>query len=94
MILGSIKSVREKIKKGVGDIVSIWLVEDKEERTVEVPEAFRKLLKKHKLEKHFDKMSFTHQKEWVLWITGAKKEETRISRMEKAIEKLKEKIGS
>jgi hypothetical protein len=87
-----LKAIREKIKKDVGDTVNIWLVEDKEERVAEVPEAFRKLLKKHKLEQYFNKMSYTHQKEWVLWITGAKKEETQLSRMEKAVEKLKEKI--
>jgi hypothetical protein len=86
------KAIREKLKKGVGDTVTIWLVEDKDERVVDVPEAFRKLLKKHKLEKQFDKMSFTHQKEWVLWINDAKKEETRLARMGKAIEKLKAKM--
>ena len=87
------KAIREKIGKGVGDEVKIWLVEDIEERTIEVPEAFRKLLKKHKLEAMFDKMSFTHKKEWVLWINGAKKEETRLARMEKAVEKLKDKVA-
>ena len=87
-----LKSIREKINKVPGDEVSIWLVEDTEERKIEVPEPFLKLLKKHKLDKHFDKMSFTHKKEWVLWVTGAKKEETRLSRMEKAIEQLKEKL--
>ena len=66
-----LKAIREKIKKDVGDTVNIWLVEDKEERVVDVPETFKKLLKKHKLERQFDKMSFTHQKEWILWINGA-----------------------
>jgi hypothetical protein len=89
-----LKSIREKIKKDVGDTVTIKLFEDKEERVIDVPEAFRKLLKKHKLENHFNKMSYTHQKEWILWITGAKKEETRLARMEKAVEKLKEKMPS
>ena len=88
-----LKAIREKIKKDVGDTVNIWLVEDKEERVVDVPETFKKLLKKHKLERQFDKMSFTHQKEWILWINGAKKEETRLNRMEKAIGKLKEKLN-
>ena len=83
-----LKAIREKIGKGVGDEVKIWLVEDKEERVVEVPDTFRKLLKKHKLEQQFDKMSYTHKKEWVIWISGAKKEETKLSRMEKAVEKL------
>ena len=87
-----LKAIREKIKKDVGDTVSIRLVEDKEERVVDVPEAFRKLLKKCKMEKQFDKMSYTHKKEWVLWMNDAKKEETRLRRMEKAISKLKEKM--
>ena len=86
-----LKAIREKIKKDVGDTVNIWLVEDKQERVVEVPEAFKKLLKKHKIEAHFEKMSYTHKKEWMLWINDAKKEETRLKRMEKAVEKLKEK---
>lgn len=91
-IIPLLKAIREKIKKDIGDTVSVWLIEDKEERVVEVPEAFRKLLKKNKLEALFDKMSFTHKKEYVVWINDAKKEETRISRMEKAIGKLREKL--
>ena len=86
-----LKSIREKIKKDVGDTVNIWLIEDKQERVVEVPGAFRKLLKKHKLEKQFEKMSYSHKKEWVLWLNDAKKEETRLKRMEKAIDRLLEK---
>jgi hypothetical protein len=88
-----LRAVREKIKKGVGDEVTIKLVEDTEERVIDVPEAFKKLLKKHKAEPLFDKLSYTHKKEWTLWINGAKKEETRLTRMEKAITKLKEKAG-
>ncbi|MDB5281365.1 MAG: hypothetical protein JWO06_440 [Bacteroidota bacterium] len=88
-IIVVLKAIREKIKKGAGDTVSVWLVEDKEERKVEVPADLEKLLKKNKLSAVFDKMSFTHKKEWVLWINDAKKEETRLRRMEKVIEKLK-----
>jgi hypothetical protein len=86
-----LKAIREKIKKGPGDKVKIWLKEDTEERTIEVPDDFKKLLKKNKLEALFNKMAFTHRKEWMLWINDAKKEETRLKRMEKAIGKLKEK---
>jgi hypothetical protein len=87
-----LKAIREKIMKGAGDTVRVWLKEDKEERTVEVPDDFRKLLKKNKLETGFDEMSYSHRKEWMLWINGAKKIETRANRMEKAIDKLKEKL--
>ena len=36
----------------------------------------------------FDELAFSHKKEYVEWITGAKKEETRTARLEKTIEKL------
>lgn len=86
-----LKAIREKIKKSAGDKVKVWLVEDTEERTIEVPADFKKLLKKNKAEQRFNKMSYTHRKEWMLWINDAKKEETRLRRMEKAIDKLLEK---
>ncbi len=84
-----LKEIREKIGKGVGDEVKIWLKEDKEERTIDLPEGLLKLLKKNKLQDKFDKLSFTHRKEYIKWINDAKKEETRLSRIEKTIEKLK-----
>jgi uncharacterized protein YdeI (YjbR/CyaY-like superfamily) len=38
----------------------------------------------------FDRLSYTHQKEYVTWITEAKREETRQNRIVKAIEMLKQ----
>lgn len=86
-----LKTIREKIKKGAGDTVKVWLKEDRGERIVKIPDDFKNLLKKSKLEIVFDKMSYSHKKEWMLWINDAKKEETRLRRMKKAIEKLIEK---
>jgi uncharacterized protein YdeI (YjbR/CyaY-like superfamily) len=37
----------------------------------------------------FEKLSYTHQKEYCRWIVEAKKEETRLRRLEKAIDLLK-----
>jgi uncharacterized protein YdeI (YjbR/CyaY-like superfamily) len=37
----------------------------------------------------FDKLSYTHRKEYVNWVTEAKKAETRQSRIIKTIEMLK-----
>ena len=51
------------------------------------------MLVKEKVEKQFNAMSYSHRKEWMLWLNDAKKEETRMKRMNKAIEKLKEKSG-
>jgi uncharacterized protein YdeI (YjbR/CyaY-like superfamily) len=48
-----------------------------------------KLFTKHKeAQEFFSSLSFTNQKEYVTWIEGAKKEETRQRRLETALEKL------
>lgn len=66
----------------------VW--KDEEERTVEVPSAFEELMKKEGVHSRFEKLSFTHQKEYCRWVTEAKKEETRQKRLAKAIEMLKQ----
>ncbi len=88
-IIPVLKAIREKLGKKVGDEVEIWLIEDKEERTIEVPEILQALLKKNNLQAVFDKKSFTQRKEWIVLVEGAKREETRLSRLNKIIEQLK-----
>jgi hypothetical protein len=83
------KDIREHIGKNVGDIVEVVLERDLEERTLDIPEDLEKALKKHKAEKlFFDKLSYTNRKEYVIWITSAKKDETRLKRLEETIHKL------
>ena len=36
----------------------------------------------------FESLSFSNRKEYVVWITGSKKEETKIARLEATIDKL------
>ena len=40
----------------------------------------------------YDRLSFTHRKEYARWIAGAKRQETRERRVRKAIEMLSEGI--
>lgn len=62
---------------------------DIEARTVTMPDDLAAALKNHPEGKHyFEQLSFTNKKEYVLWILTAKQEKTRISRVEKAVEKL------
>jgi hypothetical protein len=62
-----------------------------EKKEVEIPSDFQKILNKHKDAKNiFDKLAYTHKKEYVRWITEAKKEETRDRRILKAIEMIKQ----
>ncbi len=62
---------------------------DHVKRVITVPDDLQKVLNKNKAAKAtFENLSFTHKKEFVLWIINAKKEETRIKRLEQATEKL------
>ena len=85
-----LKEIREKIGKTFGDEVKITVEPDTDPRVIEVPAELKKLFKTEKEAKaFFDKLSYTHQREYVMWINEAKREETRQNRMVKAIEMLK-----
>ena len=91
-LAGVPKAIREQIGKQPGDHVEVVVWKDETPRTVEIPEEFAKRLKKEKLLPFFEALSNTHRKEYVRWITEAKKEETRKARFEKAIVMLKQKV--
>jgi len=85
-----LKEICEKIGKTFGDEVKITVEPDTEPRVVEIPRDLMKELKKDKeVKAFFDKLSYTHQREYVMWITEAKREETRQSRIAKTMEMLK-----
>lgn len=89
-VLGVLKDIREQIGKSFGDEVTVTLEPDSEPRLIEIPKDLMKELKKEKEAKvFFDKLSYTHQKEYVRWVEEAKKEETRQNRIVKTIEMLK-----
>jgi Bacteriocin-protection, YdeI or OmpD-Associated/Domain of unknown function (DUF1905) len=88
-VLGMPKAIREDIGKGPGDTIEVLVWKDEEVRTVHVPPQFEKLIKKEGLLPVFKNLSYTHRKEYCRWITDAKREETRLKRLGKAIEMLK-----
>jgi uncharacterized protein YdeI (YjbR/CyaY-like superfamily) len=64
---------------------------DFEERVVDVPPELAAELKQDSdAAAFFDKLSFTHKREYVTWINEAKKAETRQTRVLKTIEMLKQ----
>lgn len=86
-VLILVKAIRIKIGKKEGDTVSVEISEDKSERTVEIPPDFKIALSKNKSVKEtFDKMPYTHKKEYAVYILEAKKPETKMRRIQKAIE--------
>lgn len=88
-MLGILKNIREQIGKGPGDTVEVTIEKDEKERTVEIPPEFQRLLQKEKLLPLFEKLSYTHKREYCRWITEAKREETRAGRLVKALELLR-----
>jgi hypothetical protein len=77
-ILIILKSIREQIEL------------DAELRVIEIPKDLMKELKKNKDAKvFFDKLAYTHRREYVMWINEAKRAETRQNRIVKTIEMLK-----
>ena len=85
-----LKEIREQIGKTFGDEVKITVELDDEPRVIEVPAELKKAFKVEKEAKAlFDKLSYTHQREYVMWINEAKREETRQSRVAKTVEMLK-----
>ena len=85
--LGLTQAIRKNLGKSFGDTVSVELWEDKEERIVEVPEDIQKIFNENPAALElYNKMSYTHRKEYMRWISEAKKPETRENRKIKMIE--------
>lgn len=89
-ILIVLKEIRAQIGKTFGDEVTISVEPDTEPRLIEVPAELKKAFKTEKEAKAlFEKLSYTHRREYVMWINEAKREETRRNRIAKTIEMLK-----
>ncbi len=84
-----LKSIRDNTGKVPGDTIDVVVWRDDGERIVTIPPSFKALLRKEGLLAGFEKLSYTHRKEYVRWIEEAKKEETRQNRMAKAVTMLK-----
>ena len=87
-MLGILKSIRTEIGKAPGDVVDVVVWKDDEARVVDTPADLESLLKERGLLATYEKLSYTHRKEYCRWITEAKKEETRKSRVSKAADML------
>jgi len=82
---------REGAGLHAGDSVTVTLQLDMAPRTVEVPAIMRSAFEDAPAaRKHFDNLSYSHQREYVEWINEAKREETRLRRAAKTVEMLTE----
>ena len=91
-MIGITKEIRKAIGKTFGEIIEVSIEKDEEERSVEIPGDFQAAVDKNEEVKAFwDTLSFSVKRKYITWITSAKKEETRIKRVEAAVEKLRNK---
>jgi len=88
-IIGILKEIRGKIGKDIGDMVHVVITRDVEERVVQIPDELRAALAKNlRAKTAFEKLSYSHRKEYAEWVAEAKKAETRLARATKTVETL------
>jgi hypothetical protein len=87
--LGITQVIRKQLGKELGDTIHVELEQDLEVREVPLTDEVVALFAKHpKAEAFYNKLSYTDRKEYMVWITSAKREETRQNRLTLMIEKL------
>jgi hypothetical protein len=88
------KDVRARLGKAKGATVEVNVMLDTSKRDVEVPEDLLRALEARRAAKScFNKLSYSHRREYVQWIESAKKADTRESRVVRAVELLAEGKG-
>jgi hypothetical protein len=92
--LGVRREIREAAGVMAGDQLTVGLAYDAELRTVDLPEALRAALEADAaMAAAFEKLSYTRKKEFVQWVTGAKRPETQRRRMAQAMAMLRARPG-
>ena len=84
-----LKQIRKAIDKTIGDTVRVTMSHDTEVRKMEAPADLAELLATNpKAAAYFDKLAYTHQREFVRWLEGAKRPDTRAHRLAETVEML------
>ena len=83
------KEIRDAAKLAPGKRAHVTLEADTAARTVAVPSDLARALASAKLRATFEALSFTRRKEYVESVTGAKRPETRVARIAKAVAALR-----
>jgi hypothetical protein len=90
-LLGLNREVREGAGVAGGDRVSVELELDEEPRVVDVPDELAAALEADPdAGEIFDRLSYTHRREYAEWVASAKRDETRTRRVENTIAMLRE----
>jgi hypothetical protein len=85
------KEICEAARLVPGGRARVSLEVDTAPRTVEVPADLARALSAAKLRSGFDAFSFSHRREFVEWITSAKRAQTRSARIPKVVAQVRAK---
>lgn len=89
-LLGLNREVREGAGVQAGDDIEVTLELDEAPREVEVPGALAAALAADpQAGQVFERMAFTHRKEYARWVAEAKREETQQRRVQQALEMIR-----
>jgi hypothetical protein len=89
-LLGLSREVRQGAGAEAGDMVDVAVRLDVAPRDVDVPEALAAALATDPQAKAaFEAMAFTHRKEYARWVAEAKRDETRLRRVQQALEMIR-----
>jgi hypothetical protein len=80
--------LQNTISKSAGDAVHVEVRLDTAERVVELADDIEQALRQSQRLAQFRNLSYSHQREYEAWISGAKRPETRSSRIDKMMELL------
>jgi hypothetical protein len=87
--IGILKAIREKLGKGPGDCVHVVVWQDATPRTVETPPDLAAALNENPTAAAaWERLSFSHKREYINVILDAKKAETRRARVQKTVDAL------
>ena len=90
-LLGLNRELREQARVEAGDTVDVELELDTAPREVEVPQALAAALALDaEAYANFERLAYTHRKEYARWIEEAKRDETRQRRVAEALELLRQ----
>lgn len=90
-MIGLARAVREQAGVAIGESYDVEISVDTQERAVEVPADLEAALAADPVaQAAFAGLAYTHRKEFVRWITEAKREATRAERVTRTVELIRE----
>jgi ribosomal protein S21 len=93
-LLGVTKAITTEAGVGPGEVLTVVVDNDDAPREVEVPDELSRALRRSKrANEAWGKLSYSHRREYVGYITEAKKPETRARRVGRTIEALEARSG-